>query len=51
MVGETSIRNHLGRVRAVLLLKTIHRKGQFLGIVGSLTNSYPPPPVPVLRRL
>jgi len=30
MVRETSIRNHLGRIRAILLLKTIHRKGQFL---------------------
>ena len=32
--------NHLGRIRAVLFLKTIHRKRQFLGIVGSLTDSY-----------
>ncbi len=40
MVGEISIRNHLGRIRAVLFLKTIHGKRQFLGIVGSLTDSY-----------
>jgi hypothetical protein len=41
MVSEISIRNHLGRIRAVLFLKTIHRKRQLLGIVGSLTDSYP----------
>ena len=41
MVSEISIRNHLGRIRAVLFLKTIHRKRQFLGIVRSLTDSYP----------
>ena len=41
MVREASIRNHLGRIRAILLLKTIHRQGQFLGIVASLTDSYP----------
>ena len=41
MVSEISIRNHLGRIRAELFLKTIHRKRQFLGIVRSLTDSYP----------
>src|SRR5216683_2112564 len=41
MVRETSIRNHLSRIRTILLLKTIHRQGQFLGIAGSLTDSYP----------
>ena len=40
MVGEISIRNHLSRIRAVLFLKAVHRKCQFLGIVGSLTDSY-----------
>ena len=33
MVSEISIRDHLSRVRAILFSETIHRKGQFLGIV------------------
>ena len=41
MVSEISIGNHLGRIGAVLFLKTIHRKRQFLGIIGSLTDGYP----------
>lgn len=40
VVSEISIRNHLGGIGAVLFLKTIHRKGQFLGIVGSLRNCW-----------
>src|SRR5437667_2127002 len=40
MVSEISIRNHLGRIRALLFLKAVHRKCQFLGIVGGLTDSY-----------
>ena len=41
MVSEISIRNHLSRILTVLFLKTIHRKRQFFGILGSLTDSYP----------
>src|SRR5438105_3400311 len=41
MVRETSIRNHLSRIRAMLLLKTIHGQRQFLGSVGRLSDSYP----------